>query len=193
VLALSACGSAGGRQDATEPAGKFPVAVSTATFPSHQAVGSTTNLRLAVKNVGQQTVPNLTLTIFVDPNADQPFSIRTKQEGAANPSRPVWILGNQYPKLFGHSESAGATSANLDTFQFGPLAPGETTDAIWRLAPVRGGTYTVNYRVSAGLNGKAQAVTVDGAPVTGKLLVRITTKPPKAGVDASGNVVVGKR
>ncbi len=75
--------------------------------------------------------------------------------------------------------TAGAEAAQTNTFAFGPMAPGDEIDAVWRVTPVRGGTFTVNYEVSAGLNGQAKATTVDGSPVEGSFVVTISTKPPK--------------
>ena len=78
-----------------------------------------------------------------------------------------------------------------DTFSFGEVAPGDSVDAVWRVTPVKAGTYTVHYEIAAGLNGKAKAVTADGeGPVEGQFVVTISDKPPRASVDGSGNVVV---
>jgi hypothetical protein len=194
VLALSACGAKGGRQDLTEPSGTFPVAIVTADFPKRQHIGETLDLRLGVRNAGQQTIPNLAITIFVDPDADRPFSIRSDQPGLANPNRAVWVLQNDYPKLAGSQAQAGATTATKSTFQFGALAPGESREAIWRVSPIIGGAYTLNYRIDAGLQGKAKATTQDGGEATGKFAVTISTDVPQTGVDDKGRVItVGKR
>jgi hypothetical protein len=61
---------------------------------------------------------------------------------------------------------------------------------VWRLTPVKGGTYTVNYEVAAGQQGKARAVTEDGSDVTGEFVVTISTKPPQARVNDAGKVVI---
>ena len=47
--------------------------------------------------------------------------------------------------------SAGAAAAQTDTFQFGAVRSGESKDIVWRVTPVRAGTYTVHYEVAAGL------------------------------------------
>ncbi len=57
------------------------------------------------------------------------------------------------------------------------------------MTPVQGGTYTVHYRVAAGLEGKAKAVTADGSVPEGEFVVRISTAPPQTRVDESGKVV----
>jgi hypothetical protein len=201
ALVLAACGS-GERQDEDEPEGDFPVEVTTAQFPNRQRLAETTDLRLAVENTGTEQIPELAVTIFVDDgggavssgaSGQGSFSIRTDQPGLANPSRPVWILENKYPRLAGEGEPLGSspgTTAQTNTFAFGALPAGETREMIWRVTPVRGGTYTVNYEIAAGLQGKAVAVTADGSPAEGKFVVTISTKPPKASVDDEGNVVI---
>ena len=49
------------------------------------------------------------------------------------------------------------------------MRSGESKDIVWRVTPVRAGTYTVHYEVAAGLQGKAKAVTADGEPGEGRV------------------------
>ena len=196
-MGVAACGD-DERQDVDEPSAEFPVNVSEAKFPTNQRLAETSDLRLAIENIGEETVPDLAVTIYTgDEKAGGPFDIRSDQPGLADPNRPVWILENDYPKLLtpgldpdelDQAPSAGAEAAQTDTFSFGPLAPGDTTDAVWRVTPVVPGTYTVHYELAAGLNGKARAVGEDGSPVEGEFVVTITDKPPKTCVDDSGKV-----
>jgi uncharacterized membrane protein YgcG len=190
VLALAACGSGGARQDANEPAGKFPVKIVTSSFPTRQRLAETSLLRLGVQNTGDKAVPALAITISIDKNALHPFSFYDPQPGLAAPDRPVWVLENDYPKLAGQKRSAGAQTANDKTFDFGSLKPGKTVEAVWKVTPVRGGIYTIDYQVDAGLNGKAKAVTSDGSPVTGSFAVKISTTPPQTRVNGNGQVIV---
>jgi hypothetical protein len=193
LIALAGCGGGPERQDEDEPEGDFPVEVTTAKFPNRQRLAETTDLRLGVENSGNEEIPDLAITIFVDDGAAGPFSIREEQPGLANPNRPVWILENKYPKIAGEPPPLGSspgTTAQTNTFSFGSLPAGETREIIWRLTPVRGGTYTVNYEVAAGLHGKARAVTADGSEPGGKFVVTISTKPPKATVNDAGKVVI---
>ncbi len=189
ALAVAACGG-GERQDASEPSGDYPVDVVTAKFPNRQRLAQTTDLRLGVENTGDKTIPDLAITIFLDDGANGSFSIRSDQPGLANPNRPVWILENRYPKLAGEKRSAGAQTAETNTYSFGSLDPGTTRETVWRLTPIKGGTYTVNYQVAAGLQGNANAVTADGSQPTGKFVVTISTKPPKARVNDEGQVIL---
>jgi hypothetical protein len=123
------------------------------------------------------------------PTAQGSFSVRSEQEGLAIPFRPVWILEEGFPKLAGQSASAGAEAAQTDTYSFGALAAHQTRQMVWNVTPVQAGTYTVHYRIAAGLEGKAKAVTADGSVPEGEFVVRISSAPPQTRVDDSGKVV----
>jgi hypothetical protein len=197
---VAACGGDEERQDENEPAGEFPVEVNSAKFPARQRLAETSDLVLEVENTGDETIPDLAITIYTgDEKADGPFNIRSDQEGLADPNRPVWILENDYPKVLAEGvdiseldaePTAGAETAATDTYAFGPLPPGESLTAVWRVTPVVGGTFTVHYEVAGGLDGQAKAVTADGSPVEGEFVATISTKPPNTRVTDSGEVEV---
>jgi hypothetical protein len=211
AVGFASCG--GSRQDENEPEGDFPVSIVSADFPSKQQLAQNTNLTLAVANSGDKTIPDLAIITTSNastsesttttgttstgttsapdelPTAQGSFSVRSEQEGLAIPFRPVWILEEGYPKLEGQTASAGAEAAQTDTYAFGALAAHQTRRIVWNVTPVQGGTYTVHYRVAAGLEGKAKAVTADGSIPEGEFVVRISTAPPQTRVDDSGNVV----
>jgi hypothetical protein len=217
AIGVASCGG-GGRQDADEPEGDFPVQIVSADFPSKQQLAKNTNLTLSVANTGDKSIPDLAITIFTSSNAstsasgssttgtttggtttsaasqDLPqaqgsFSVRSEQEGLAIPFRPVWILEEGFPKLAGQTASAGAEAAQTDTYSFGSLAPNQTRAMVWNVTPVQAGTYTVHYRVAAGLQGKAKAVTADGSVPEGEFVVRISSAPPQTRVNDAGQVV----
>jgi hypothetical protein len=214
LLAAGVASCGGTRQDADEPEGNFPVSIVSADFPSKQQLAQNTNLTLAVANSGDQAIPNLAITIFTTSNASTgesttttgtttgttgtaqelptvqgSFSVRSEQEGLAIPFRPVWILEEGFPKYEGETASAGAEAAQTNTYAFGELAPNATKRIVWNVTPVQAGTYTVHYRVAAGLQGKAKAVTADGSVPEGEFVVRISSAPPQTRVDDSGKVV----
>ena len=191
ALAASGCGSGGGeRQDESEPSGRFPVQIVTSSFPTRQRLAQTSLLRIGVQNTGQKAVPTLAVTISMDKNAINPFSIYSTQPGLSDPDRPVWILEDDYPRLVGSSRTAGAQTANDKTFDFGSLEPGDTVEAVWKVTPVRAGSYTIDYQIDAGLTGKAKAVTSGGGPPTGSFSVQITDEPPQTRVNDQGDVVI---
>lgn len=193
ALGLSACGGSAEPQDANEPEGNFQVDVTTSKFPTAQRLAETSDLILGVKNTGDEPLPELAFTIETDDGlGDSSFDIRLDDPSLANPSRPVWILENKFPRELGTPPPTGLSGgfrAQTNTFGFGTLDPGETREIVWRVTPVQAGTYTLHYLVAAGLDGRAKAVTADGGEVKGEFVVTITDKPPKASVDDAGNVV----
>src|SRR5215218_1492778 len=166
---LAACGG-GQRQDATVPSGNFAVQVTKAKFANHQKLADSNYLQLAIRNADTKTIPDLAVTI------------NTVAEGQPN------IKSRQPLKQLAKGPTSGAASAATDTFQFGSLAPDQSKDIAWRVTPVRAGTYTVHYEVSASLTGKARAVTPDGSPVRGEFVATISAKPPQSCVTGSGKV-----
>ena len=68
------------------------------------------------------------------------------------------------------------------------MRSGESKDIVWRVTPVRAGTYTVHYEVAAGLQGKAKAVTADGNPVKDEFGVTISPKTPQTCVKGTSKV-----
>lgn len=197
---LAACGG-GSSEFANEPSGKFPVSVTRSSFPNRQHISKRTDLVLGLRNSGKKSVPALAITVWTgETKADGSFNIRLDNPQLANPSRPVWILENKYPKLLGNgvtlsnvekAPSAGAETALTDTYSFGPLKPGKSKVIDWRVTPATTGTYTVHYLVAAGLGGQAKAVTTAGGPVKGEFVVTIGSKPPQTCVLPNGEVVSG--
>lgn len=192
-LPLSACGGESQGQADNEPTGKFPVEVTVSKFPTMQRLAETSDLILGVENTGDEPLPELAFTIETDDgSADGSFAIRVDDPSLANPSRPVWILENKYPRELDTPPPSGLSAgfrAQTNTFGFGPLEPGEEREILWRVTPVQGGTYTLSYEVAAGLDGNARAVTEGGGAVKGEFVVTISDKPPKASVNDAGDVV----
>jgi hypothetical protein len=60
---------------------------------------------------------------------------------------------------------------------------------VWKVTPVQIGTYTVHYRVAAGLQGNAVAVTDDGSDPEGEFIVQIAEAPEQTRVNDAGEVV----
>jgi hypothetical protein len=208
---LAACGG-GERQDATVPSGSYPVQVTQARFANHQKLSETTYLQLGIRNAGSKTIPNLAVTINTveqgQPNVKSPaystgsgqgsFNVRIDDPHLSFPFRPVWILEEHYPTVLtpgqplkgqlAKTPTSSAASAATDTFQFGEVKPNDSKDIAWRVTPVRTGTFTVRYEVSASLTGDARAVTPDGGPVKGEFAATISGNPPQSCVTGSGQV-----
>ncbi len=192
-LALAACGGSESSSDSNEPAGKYPVKIVTAEFPAEQRLGETTLLRLGVRNTGHKTLPALAVTISVGGKEGRssalPFGYRDPAPGLAQPDRPVWALSARYPKANGSTETAGAETSSPKTFAFGPLKPGKTTEAVWKLSAVKSGKYDLFYEVGAGLNGGAKAETAPGTQAGGSFSAEIVSVPPETEVKDNGEVV----
>jgi hypothetical protein len=188
---LAACG--GESSDANQPAGTYDVRVTDASFPTTQRLGQTSLLQLGVRNTGKKTLPALTVTLSIAGKKGQdsslPFGIRDPQTGLAQPDRPVWVLAQTYPRLAGSSDPGGASTSNRKTFSFGPLKPGATTEALWKLSAVRAGKYTVLYKIDAGVSGTAKAKTTGGVAAGGSFVTEITAALPDTEVTDDGEVV----
>lgn len=188
---LAACGGGGSGDD--EPTGTFHVKVSDASFPTVQRLGQTSVLRLGIRNTGDRTVPGLIVSFTIKgqegEDSSLPFGISDPQPELAQPDRPVWVLAATYPRLHGSSDPGGASTSSPKTFSFGPLKPGETTQAVWKLSAVRAGKYTLLYRVDAGLSGKAVAKTEGGVAPGGSFTIEVSDRLPETEVTDSGEIV----
>jgi hypothetical protein len=190
---LGACGDGGDSPTSDEPAGTYDLRVTEASFPTEQRLGQTTDLVIAVRNTGDRKVPLLTATIsLAAKNGDPsklPFGIRERQDGLAQPDRPVWVLSPGYPKLDGSTEPGGASTANSRTFALGPLKPGEATTALWKLSAVKAGDYTIRYLIGAGFSSEVKARTEGDVAPGGSFAVEIDAETQDSEVTDSGDVV----
>jgi hypothetical protein len=188
---LAACGGESS-SDANQPAGTYDVRVTHASFPTAQRLGQTSLMQLGIRNTGKKALPALTVTISIAGKQGQgsslPFGIRDPQTGLAQPDRPVWVLAAGYPRLVGSSEPGGASTSNRKTFSLGPLKPGATTEAVWKVSAVKAGKFTLLYGIDAGLSGTAKAET-NGVAAGGSFVTEISAVPPDTEVTDSGEVV----
>jgi hypothetical protein len=193
---LAACGGGSG-SDSNENPGTYKVAVTDASFPAKQVIGQTSLMKIDVENAGDETVPALTVTINVEGKQGEaariPFAVHDPQPGLAGPDRPVWVLSATYPRRAGSSEPGGADTSNAKTYSFGPLEPGKSVEAVWKLSAVRAGKYTVGYEVDAGLSGEAKAKTSSGVAPGGTFVADISTALPETEVNGAGEIVEIKR
>jgi hypothetical protein len=191
AVLLAACG--GSSSDSNEKAGNYEVKVTDASFPSHQFIGQTALMEIDVKNTGKKMVPALTVTVNVEGKeggaAQIPFAIHDPQAGLAGPDRPVWVLSATYPRRNGSSAPGGAQSSNARTYSFGPLKPGKSVEAVWKLSAVRAGKYILGYEIEAGLTGQAKAKTSSGARPGGTFVTEISTELPETEVNGAGEIV----
>jgi hypothetical protein len=193
---LAACG---GTSSDKEAAGDYEVGVTAASFPSLQRLGQTSLLKLSFKNEGEDAVPNLVVYFSLageqGATASLPFGIHEQQVGLANPTRPVWVLAEHFPKLAGTEagENGGSTTSSPKTFSFGPLKAGETTSAVWKLSAVRQGKYTLRYQVNPGLSGVGRAKTASGVAPGGTFVTEVSAELPETEVNDAGEIVEIKK
>jgi hypothetical protein len=180
VPLLAACG--GSSQVADEPEGTFKVEVVGATFPQRQHIAQGVRLRLKVHNADQETLRNVAVTVATKANgvnSPAAFGQRSTGGGLADSERPIWIL-DEGP--------AGGDTAYDNTWSAGTLLPGQTRELEWKLVATKAGRYSIGYRVSPGLTGKAKAAR---GRTSGTFEVTIDDEPVPARVDGNGKVVRG--
>lgn len=194
AVGLAACGESSSDKEA---GGEYEVGVTAASFPTLQRLGQTSLLKLSFKNEGEKDLPNLVVSFTLagkqGATASLPFGIHERQAGLANPTRPVWVLAEHFPKLAGSTAKGGATTSDPKTFAFGPLKAGEARSAVWKLSAVRQGKYTLRYRVAAGLGTEATAKTASGVTPGGTFVAEISAQLPETEVTESGEIVEVKK
>jgi hypothetical protein len=192
ALLVAACGESSS-SESSEAGGIYPVKVVNAEFPAKQRLGETSLMRIGVRNTGRKTLPALTVNVSIAGKQGQtsglPFGYRDPEPGLAQPDRPVWVLSSGYPRMAGSSARGPIEPALKKTFDFGPLKPGTTTEAIWKLSAVKAGRYSVLYEIGAGLSGAGKARTAGNSEAGGSFTARIETAPPNSEVTDNGEVV----
>ena len=185
ALVLAAGCGGGARQGADEPSGTFKVEVVGASFPRVQHIAQSVVLRVRVRNADARALP-VAVTVETAPArpglAPIAFGQGSDDAQLADSARPVWVLDKG---------PAGGDTADVNTWSAGSLRPGQTRELTWRLVAARAGTYTVGYRVSTGLTGKAKPAS--GARISGRFRVRIDATPVPARVSDDGEVIRGGR
>lgn len=171
--ALAGCGG-GTRQDAHEPSGNFRVEVVSARFPSHQHLAEQAHLVVRVRNSGSKAVPDLALTVDSFDHVDT-------QAGLADAKRPTWIVDRA---------PIGGETAYTNTWALGRVPSGQTRTFDFAVTPVQAGHYKLRWRVAAGLNGKAHAVTAGNHPPAGTFVVDVSGQPAQSAVDPNTGQVV---
>ena len=188
LLAVAGCGG-GERQDENEPEGNFPVEVVRASFPDHQKLAKSSNLVVTVRNAGDDTIPNVAVTV-------NGFDKRKRDPDLADPSRPVFAVNGVQVQIAGFPEAKdaaprGCDTAYVNTWACGPLKPGQQRTFKWTVTAVQAGDYKIDWRVAAGLDGKAEAVAAGGGPAPrGEFSGTISDEAPDVRVADDGHTIV---
>jgi hypothetical protein len=201
AVLVAGCGS-NAKQDANEPSGSFPMSVEKATFPSNQKLAKSSRMEIDVRNAGQKTVPNVSVTVKCPGGAGNEegggggFTYNTTEKGVADPARPQFVV-DKIPTRTARPtgplrlDPLERSSAFVDTYPLGKLAPGGTVRFTWDVTAVHGGPYHICWQVNAGLYGKAKAVAAASStlPLHGSFSGNVSSKAPLAEVRPDGTVV----
>ena len=188
LAALAGCGGAE-RQDEDEPEGDFAVEVVEASFPEKQKLAKSSDLVITVRNAGDEPVPNVAVTL-------EGLSFRSEAAGLSNAERPQFAVNGVPKQIGGYPEAKEATplgcdTAYVNTWACGRLAPGREKTFVWSVTAVKAGPYDIEWRIAAGLDGKANAVDANGggAP-TGSFSGTVSDEAPDVRIADDGETVV---
>jgi hypothetical protein len=188
LLAVAGCGG-GERQDENEPEGSFPVEVVRATFPEQQKLAKSSDMIVTVRNAGRETIPNIAVTV-------NGFDKRKSDPDLADPSRPVFAVNGVQVEIAGFPEAKdasprGCDTAFVNTWACGPLRPNQQKTFRWSVTAVQAGDFKIDWRVAAGLDGKAKAVQAGGGPAPrGQFSGSVSDEAPDVRVADDGKTIV---
>jgi hypothetical protein len=186
---VAGCGGGAERQDENERAGNYELEVVEASFPSKQTLAKKSNLVIEVRNAGSTTAPNVAVTI-------DGLTERKRNPDLADPNRPTFVINGRPVEVGGIPDAKedvaplGCDTAYVSTWACGPLKAGETRRFRFNVTAVRAGQYNVEYKVAAGLDGKAKAVPANGTELTGSFSGSITDAAPATRVADDGRTIV---
>ncbi len=192
VCLIAAVGCGGGeRQDENEPEGDFAVEVVASSFPKQQKLAQSSDLMVSVRNAGDETVPNVAITL-------RGLDYRATQPSLANADRPQFAINGVPREIGGFPEAKDATplgcdSAYVNTWACGPLKPGAERTFVWKMTAVKAGPYDISWRVAAGLHGKSKAVAAGGgAAPSGRFSGTVSDEAPDVRIADDGKTVVNE-
>lgn len=181
ALTLAAgCGDSGDGD--VEQAASYRVAVPTPSFPARQRLAQHVELRIAVRNDGRQTIPNVAVTLDTaggEAGVDA-FASRSDTPGLASRSRPIWIV-DEGPR--------NGDTAYGNTWSLGSVRPNRTRTFTWHVVPVRAGRYELRYRLFGSTTGRSTLRLANGAAPHGSLAVQVLGKPAAVRVAPDGRIV----
>lgn len=192
-------------QDEDEPEGEFQVRVDEASFPEKQTLAKDSRLEIEVRNVGDRTIPNINVTVHgFDRKVRDPADPSQVDPELADPSRSVFVVDKSPVEFLRSRPPAdqslvdrevnppyGRETAYVDTYSLGELAPDERAVFRWDVSAVQAGPFRLTYEINAGLDGKAEAVSEGGEPLSGSFEGVIADAPPQAKVsEADGETII---
>jgi hypothetical protein len=200
-VAAGGCGGTtaqGDRQDKDEPKGDFPVAVEEAAFPLRHSLADSSTMRIVVRNAGSARIPNIAVTVQCETSrpgeSNGSFDRQIEGQDVADKNRPIFVVdripGAARPASRQQLDPLERSSAYVNTYTLGPLAPNRTATFEWKVTAVRAGAFRLCYRVAAGLDGKARAVAASGSlPIEREWRGSVAQAAPRTGVADDGRTV----
>jgi hypothetical protein len=160
-----------------------------ASFPEDQKLAKSSSLVITVRNAGRETIPNIAVTV-------DGFNFRKPDPELADPERPQFVINGVPREIGGFPEAKdaaplGCDTAYVNTWACGPLRAGRERTFRWSVTAVKAGQFEINWRVAAGLDGKARAVSVGrGDAPRGSFSGTVSDEAPKVRVADDGRTVV---
>jgi hypothetical protein len=113
----------------------------------------------------------------------------------ADPNRPIFVVNGRPQSIGGFPEAkeaapSGGETALVNTWALGKVKAGEEKKFRWTVTAVKAGPFHINYKVSAGLQGKAKAIGPDGAQPRGAFNGTVSNTPPQSRVADDGHTVI---
>ena len=160
-----------------------------ASFPEQQKLAKSSDMVVTVRNAGDDTIPNIAVTVNgfdlkeVRPRARRPVAAGLRSERRAGRDRGLPGGEGRSPR--------GCDTAYVNTWACGPLKPNEQQTFRWTVTAVQAGDFKIDWRVAAGLDGKAKAVAAGGGPAPrGQFSGTISDAAPDVRVADDGKTIV---
>jgi hypothetical protein len=167
AVAVAGCGGTtakGDRQDKDEPEGNFPVTVEEAEFPLRQELAESSKMRVVVRNAGNEQIPNIAVTVQCENSENGQngsFDRQIAGQGQADKNRPNFVVdeipGAKRPASRQDLDPLERSSAYVNTYTLGPLAPNRTATFEWKVTAVRAGPHLLPGGCRAGRKGEGGA------------------------------------
>jgi hypothetical protein len=187
----------GDRQDKDEPEGEFPVSVEEAMFPLKQDLAQSSTMKVVVRNAGDREIPNIAVTVQCPQTKNGQngsFDRQIAAQSQADNNRPNFVVdkipGSDRPASRQDLDPLERSSAYVNTYTLGKLAPNRTATFEWKVTAVRSGNFRLCYRVATGLDGKAKASPApESLPIFEEWNGVVDREAPQTGVDDDGETI----
>lgn len=169
TLLLAGCGGSGSSGKRTSGGSSAPSANHTfkiealdVTFNPAQKVGRPAKMRIEVRNVDTETIPNVAVAL-------DSFFYGPVPSGLPASKQPVWVVrkapGGAPARSEAQTPKGGGQTLYVDTWALGELAPKQTRTFEWTVIPRKPGIQHVNLEILAAPGGQPKATLPNGTPL----------------------------